>query len=407
MQQEMVTSAADIAGTSARTVVAANGGSGCCGEDVLELAEKLREVGNCRFRMGDVNGAHRDYDEVLSLLEKCVGEQLDASPAMRARLKACQIPTQLNIALCCLKLVPCQAKRALNLCDAVLVEEPDNAKASFRKAKALLELQDFVSAEAQLVHACQLAPEDRAPRKDLELVRRLHEERKQTHKQTLHEDKEDTLTEFEFEGSAGAVTEQPSGSLADALEAVALDQDDEEDPWLELETSAEEVRLATERHTELWKQVQACLAERDTWTSKLRQLKQEADATLSLESQLESSKLRGAAASTRSKQCFAQGRAYATTERRAKKLDMQVLKLLREIRALEQDPNIKIDSANNLDEAMQQAVLQDDPSKVQQLLSSLPTRLSSHRVEDIIQKRPELSVHELRSKIQEDRKSVV
>merc|ERR1711879_897057 len=88
-----------------------------------------------------------------------------------------------------------------------------------------------------------------------------------------------------------------------------------------------------------------------------------------------------------------------TTMRRQRKLDSQVLRLLREIRALEQDPNVKIDPLNKLDAAMNDAAMNDDPSQLQDVLSSIPSKQSSHRVEEIINKRPELTILEIKNKI--------
>lgn len=181
------------------------------------------------------------------------------------------------------------------------------------------------------------------------------------------------------------------------------EDEEEEDAWLTVEERAAEVRSATRRHEELWTEVRACLQERDGWNSKLRALHKDAMQSTSLEAQIEGRALRGAAALTKSREYLSAGRAYAATQRRSKRLDAHLFRLLREIRDLEQDPRVVIDPANRLDEAMREAVMQDDPSKVQALLESLPAKVSSREVDQIIQDRGELAIQDLRSRIAECR----
>merc|ERR1719188_2320019 len=121
--------------------------------------------------------------------------------------------------------------------------------------------------------------------------------------------------------------EPSSPEFAEVVGGLAMEEEDEqENAWEEVESRAELVRSATERHAELWREVRACLRERDCWNGKLRELHREANENTSLEKQLESKTLRGSAALSKSRECFAQGRAYAATYRRAKKLDSQLLK---------------------------------------------------------------------------------
>ena len=58
-------------------------------------------------------------------------------------------------------------------------------------------------------------------------------------------------------------------------------------------------------------------------------------------------------------------------------------------------------SGHRLNAAIQDVIMQDDPSKVQALLSELPRTPGSRHVDDIIRNRPELSIKELRHRISE------
>lgn len=146
-------------------------------DERLNSAEQLREAANEKFRSGDLAAARKDYSEVLKLLApRPIERSLEAVQeekrgAAQERAKNLRLPTLLNLALCCLKADPCEAFRALELCEEALELDPDNAKASFRKGKALAELGEVKEAEWELIRACKLAPGDAGPRKELELLR--------------------------------------------------------------------------------------------------------------------------------------------------------------------------------------------------------------------------------------------
>lgn len=132
----------------------------------LEKAKKLKEDGNAKFKAEDLPGARKAYAEALRLTQKLPeGMTLDAAVSLRR-------PVQLNLALVCLRLDPTEPFRALELCEEVLEAEPENPKATYRKAKALLELGEEKEAEFEFVRACKLMPKDATVRKDLEALRK-------------------------------------------------------------------------------------------------------------------------------------------------------------------------------------------------------------------------------------------
>jgi len=138
----------------------------------LAQLQRLRQDGNAKFKDGDLVGARTIYEDALKLSSspgKSDGQEVSAR--LLEEYAAVRIPVQLNLALCCLRAQPCEAFRALELCEEVLSLEPDNAKAAYRKAKALIELNEVKEAEYELVRACKLMPKDPAARKDLEQLR--------------------------------------------------------------------------------------------------------------------------------------------------------------------------------------------------------------------------------------------
>lgn len=151
----------------------------------IEAAEKKKEEGNYKFKKGDVAGAKADYSQAIRFVPAGYGgPKGEQETDLRERAKACRVPVLLNLSLCCLKAEPCEAFRALELCEEVLDAEPDNVKATYRKAKALLELGELKEAEWEFKRGCKLAPKDAAMRKDLEALRARMKEHRDREKET-------------------------------------------------------------------------------------------------------------------------------------------------------------------------------------------------------------------------------
>lgn len=151
----------------------------------VEAAERKKEEGNDKFKKGDIADAKALYTQALRLVPAGHGApKSEDEPDLRERAKACRIPVLLNLSLCCLKVEPCEAFRALELCEKVLDAEPDNVKATYRKAKALLELGELKEAEWEFKRGCKLAPKDTAMRKDLEALRARMKEHRDREKET-------------------------------------------------------------------------------------------------------------------------------------------------------------------------------------------------------------------------------
>jgi len=148
----------------------------------VEQAENAREEGNAAFKSTDLKTARQHYERILTLV-RIEGHEDDVDYCARAR--PCRTSTLLNLALCCLREEPVEAFRALELCEEALDIEPENPKAMYRKAKALIELDELQEAEWELVRACKLVPKDVAIRKDLEQLRSRQRDGKAKEKATF------------------------------------------------------------------------------------------------------------------------------------------------------------------------------------------------------------------------------
>mmetsp|Transcript_43141 Transcript_43141/g.94010 ORF Transcript_43141/g.94010 Transcript_43141/m.94010 type:complete len:555 (-) Transcript_43141:97-1761(-) len=150
--------------------------------EVFEKAVATREAGNAKFKAQDKAGAKKDYRQALALLRHAeASEEVE----LKAELKAVRVPVLLNLALCCLGSEPPEAFQALEMCEEVLDLEPENAKAIYRKAKALVELDELKEAEWELVRACKLMPKDASVRRDLEQLRQRMRDGKEKEKKTF------------------------------------------------------------------------------------------------------------------------------------------------------------------------------------------------------------------------------
>lgn len=141
-------------------------------EKGLQVVERLREEGNTKFRATDFLGAEQCYEEAARLLDQSRVELPNVSiDSENDHHPACRAPVLLNLALCYLKRQPCEAYRAVECCDAVLAMEPAHPKATYRRAKALVELGELAEAQRELVRACKLLPKDASARRELEHLR--------------------------------------------------------------------------------------------------------------------------------------------------------------------------------------------------------------------------------------------
>jgi peptidyl-prolyl isomerase D len=129
--------------------------------DHMEAAESIRAIGNAAFKTADLERALFKYSKALRYLEDQIGEQADTAK------QAC-----LNNSATCLsklgRLDECIAK-----CTQVLDINPNHTKAMFRKGATLLAMNDPDGAEAALLKAQELSPDDKSIQNELKKVNNL------------------------------------------------------------------------------------------------------------------------------------------------------------------------------------------------------------------------------------------
>jgi len=137
------------------------------GVEAITAAEALRELGNTRFKEQRFEDAVKYYLKAKRFLP--VGpaqyEPIAEGDVAGARARACAIAVSSNAAFCKLKLGDYEA--CVNMCEGVLMVDPGNVKAHYRKGLALRAQGDNVEAERILHKAAELDPKDAAVRKEL------------------------------------------------------------------------------------------------------------------------------------------------------------------------------------------------------------------------------------------------
>ncbi len=99
----------------------------------LDSVPKFKAVGNDLFKADKVNEAAIEYEKALRVLEQLMLREKPREDEW-LKLQELQTPLFLNLAQCELKRGDFYA--AIERCDQVLDIEPDNVKATFRRAKA-------------------------------------------------------------------------------------------------------------------------------------------------------------------------------------------------------------------------------------------------------------------------------
>lgn len=139
------------------------------GPQIHEIATHLKDYGNKAFKAGDLTLALEKYQKGLRYLNEYPEAQPGDPPELSKELTHLRFTLHSNSALLQIKLKSFQeAKKQAD--DALELEEvsnQDRAKASYRKALALLGLKDDEEAVKNLEVAQKLAPGDAAINKEL------------------------------------------------------------------------------------------------------------------------------------------------------------------------------------------------------------------------------------------------
>lgn len=139
------------------------------GTEIAKIAADLKEYGNKAFKNNDLNLALEKYQKGLRYLNEHPEAQPDDPPELSKELTHLRFTLHSNTALLQVKLksfeeAKSSAESALELDE---IPPKDRAKASYRKALALLGLKDDEEAVKCLETAQELAPGDAAITKEL------------------------------------------------------------------------------------------------------------------------------------------------------------------------------------------------------------------------------------------------
>ncbi|KAG5251177.1 peptidyl-prolyl isomerase [Salix suchowensis] len=124
-------------------------------QEKIKAAETKKEEGNLLFKSGKYLRAGKKYDKAASY----VGEEEVFGDDEQKLVTALRVTCWLNKAACSLKLN--DFKGAIKLCSKVLDIEFYNIKALYRRAQALIEAADLVSADMDIKKALEVDPHNR------------------------------------------------------------------------------------------------------------------------------------------------------------------------------------------------------------------------------------------------------
>ena len=144
------------------------------GPEIFKIVSELKEFGNKAFKTGDLNLALDKYQKGLRYLNE-FPEALPDDPAQLTKdLTHLRFTLHSNSALLQIKLKSFQDAQssADNALELEEVPNQDRAKASYRKALALLGLKDDEEAVKNLETAQKLAPGDAAITKELSAAKK-------------------------------------------------------------------------------------------------------------------------------------------------------------------------------------------------------------------------------------------
>lgn len=150
----------------------------------LEIATKVREIGNKLFKEGKVKEALGKWQKSLRYLDVHPVLPDDATEELKTSFNGLRAPLLLNIALAATKtsqgsLAVRSASRALSIPG---LSNADQAKALYRRSLGHTSLNDEASAESDLAQASKLVPEDKAITTELTRVRAAKKEKRDKEK---------------------------------------------------------------------------------------------------------------------------------------------------------------------------------------------------------------------------------
>ncbi|EDO41747.1 predicted protein [Nematostella vectensis] len=146
-------------------------------ELVVEVAEKLKVIGNEQFKQQKYEVAKKKYKKALRYLDEFQNSDMEDNAK---KMAAIALPCYLNSAACKLKLA--EYPSAIEDCNEALKLDANSAKALFRRGQANEHMKDYEEAMVDLQKASKLAPGDKGIINEMSKVCKLQEAKKQKDK---------------------------------------------------------------------------------------------------------------------------------------------------------------------------------------------------------------------------------
>lgn len=148
------------------------------GEQKLEQAKLLKERGTQFFHGSKYDLAAKKYNKIVEFLEHEISLNGDSEEARRSLLQA----ARLNLAMCHLK--KANWIEARNICDKVIEENQNLAKAFFRRGEAQFNLNDHELARKDFMRVLEIDPENKAAANKVALCNKAVKQQKQQEAKT-------------------------------------------------------------------------------------------------------------------------------------------------------------------------------------------------------------------------------
>jgi tetratricopeptide (TPR) repeat protein len=132
----------------------------------IQVAEKEKNLGNECFKKGENQKALKHYHQALLNLNGLVGLSNDETKQVN------NLKVLVNNNMAAVYIKNGNLPKALNASNIVLQIEPKNVKALFRRGKAYLDEGNLDRAEADLMEAEKLDPEDKGIKKEIQVLKK-------------------------------------------------------------------------------------------------------------------------------------------------------------------------------------------------------------------------------------------
>ncbi|KAI8070313.1 peptidyl-prolyl cis-trans isomerase D [Thamnidium elegans] len=157
-------------------------------KDVLEIASKLKDIGNGYFKKGEYESASRKYLKAIRYLNEKPAFDDEDPEELRVKFAAVKIPCFLNRAMCDIKLgenADCIKVTSMVLeYDAKYLKKADITKAYYRRAMAKVNSKDLEGAIVDFTKALENDPEDAGIKAGLANAKTKLAAKKQKQKET-------------------------------------------------------------------------------------------------------------------------------------------------------------------------------------------------------------------------------